>query len=49
MNNQTNEKDLANSGDEAENSVLDRLRPIWQGRQGSNLRPSVLETDATTS
>ena len=25
------------------------LRPIWQGRQDSNLRPSVLETDALTN
>ena len=43
MRNRTNKKRPLNRGDKA---ILERLRSIWQERQGSNLRPSVLETDA---
>ncbi len=49
MNNQTNEKGLDNRGDEAQNSALDKLRPIWQGWRDLNPRPTVLETVALAS
>ncbi len=49
MVNQTAQNDENNRGKNENEALLDALRPIWQGRQGSNLRPSVLETDAATS
>ena len=41
MNDQTNKTDPDNWGHEEQ---LKQLRSIWQGRQDSNLRPTVLET-----
>jgi hypothetical protein len=32
-----------------DSTAADAILQLWQGRQGSNLRPSVLETDAATS
>lgn len=46
MTNQTDQKDKNNRGKMAEEELKNALRPIWQGRQDLNLRPSVLETDA---
>lgn len=43
---QTFKNDPADRSDEAISELEKRLRSIWQGRQGSNLRPAVLETAA---
>lgn len=44
MTNQTDQKDKNNRDKMTEEELKTALRPIWQGRQDSNLRPTVLET-----
>jgi hypothetical protein len=44
MVNQTAQNDENNRGKNENEALLDALRPIWQGRQDSNLQPTVLET-----
>ena len=46
MNNQTFKNERNNSGADNKKALESAIRSIWQERQDSNLRPSVLETDA---
>ena len=46
MTNQTDQKDKNNRDEMTEEELKTALRPIWQGRQGLNLRHPVLETGA---
>jgi hypothetical protein len=46
MSNQTFKKDPANRGNNDKNELFEALKPIWLGRQDSNLRMPVPKTGA---